>query len=264
MTNALFQKLLASYANRTAKIRAGMFDSSGAYRVPEEVLNKIGCIVSLLDEQIDQFCGEGEYLLIYNFQTLNVLEKDGLYSLDMLIKPMTKISDPQITAGRPVTLVVDGMTGDVMNNAAGMITLGIADEDDLQSEQPHIYGNYNDYKEPRFSDKLKELETAFYMEEQKKELDLKHGGDKPGGDSQQQVFSITLENTAAHQSVTFYYTSPSPAICPMETGLKPLMDSQGSSSSQSTKFDSSALTPPAGTIPEVGSLHPAPTGLVYL
>jgi len=163
-----FQGLLAKHTVTTSNVRALRTKwYSGVSRIPDEITSKMGSIVSLLQDEITKgrFCrGEDQYLLIYNFQPLQVERGDYLCSLDMVIRPISELGDLDNCTGEPFQLVVNGTTGAVGNSAYGyrMIAAGLEEEgeeseEEEESEMPLIYGNYKDYSDP--IDFLNEVST---------------------------------------------------------------------------------------------------------
>lgn len=140
-----FQKLLKQTTENTQNVRSYNKNwYSGVSKVPDEKAREIGGIVLFLQEMIykGELCKPGEYLMIYNFQPLHISDTDYLCSLDMVIRPMSKINDLESCDGETVQLVVDINNRKILNNAYGMLLMGIGDED----EGPCLcYGNYSDY-----------------------------------------------------------------------------------------------------------------------
>jgi hypothetical protein len=175
MGNEEFQKLLAEHANKTSNIRGASFTHSGVNRIPDEIVKKIGSIVSLIQAQIDKgmfatVCKKDEYLLIYNFQPL-VTSPNYLCSLDMAVKPIQQINDLSNSGRKLLQLVIDGTTGDVMNNTAGMMAMGIMgnEEEEEEEEPPISHGNYHEYSNPLGNhEKLKGSKDAFDLDSSEK------------------------------------------------------------------------------------------------
>lgn len=151
-----FQKLLTQCTERTQHVRTiNKWTSSGVSRIPDEITSKIDGIVSLLEDNIKKglLCAKDEYLMIYNFQPLYVSETIYLCSLDMLIRPKSKIADLGNCEGKPLQLIVDGMNGKVADNAYAEQMLELYDDEEEEEEEvvptPVCYGNYFDYSEPK-------------------------------------------------------------------------------------------------------------------
>jgi hypothetical protein len=153
MKNAEFLALIATNTNKTTHIRtySGCW-YTGVSRIPEELTTKIGKIIALLQAKINQgqLCDKSkECLLIYNFQPASVSHNHLFCTLDMLVKPLADIQKTDQNIGKPLQLIIDGNTSQVVNNTKGMIDMGLiteseAKEDDL--DPPIVYGNYHDFK----------------------------------------------------------------------------------------------------------------------
>jgi len=149
MKNAELIALLIANTNKTRNLRTyGNKWFSGARRICDRIATKVGQMIALIQDKIDQgeiINGRYESLLLYNFQPL-FSDKGAVYiTLDMLIKPIEKIHDTHDLSGTPIQLVVDGNSGEVMNNARAMLKLGMMD--DIQEIQnPKYYGNYSEYR----------------------------------------------------------------------------------------------------------------------
>jgi hypothetical protein len=179
MNNSDFQKLLAGHADKTSNIRAAAsFVFSGVNRIPDDIVTKIGGVVSLLQQQVNKghLCEKDEYLLIYNFQPLYITDENYFCSLDIVVRPAEKINELNNSSGRPLQLVINGTTGEVMNNVAGMAAMGIPDEEE---GLPAIYGNYNDHSNPQnFMERLNFIEILTDAGDTKKSAEVKAENDK--------------------------------------------------------------------------------------
>ncbi|MCE3238440.1 MAG: domain S-box protein [Gammaproteobacteria bacterium] len=174
MKSAEFLALIAANANKTKNLRSyfGPWPSS-INRVPDEIAGKVGRIVAFVQAKINEghFCNkETEYLLIYNFQPLHLSKKDVIYySLDLLRKPTSRIKRVKEKIGEPMQLVIQGETGDVMNNSQFMVSVELATIEEIardKLEPPTIYGNYTAYAAPccfvtLLSDELLSAELLF-------------------------------------------------------------------------------------------------------
>lgn len=153
MKNADFVALLTANCNKTTNLRVySRVWPSGARRVPTHILNRIGCLVSLLQKKINEkiLCDpDTEGIIIYNFQPILVTEECKFCSIDMLIVPIKALDRTGELNGVPKHLVVDLTTSEVVNNTKSMLDLGLIDEEDIQAEAmepPIVYGKCNDYE----------------------------------------------------------------------------------------------------------------------
>jgi len=129
--------------------------ASGARRIPERVLFIIGKVISLIVHNIEQgrICSRSsnaeECLLLYNLQPLIYFEGTLYCAVDMLIKPYAEIDETHILVGRPLQLIVNAETSEVMNNTKGMLDMKMIDHTDLKEdsdlELPASYGFFSNY-----------------------------------------------------------------------------------------------------------------------
>ncbi len=150
MKSTEFLALIAANANKTKNLRSyfGSWPSS-INRVPDNIAGKVGRVVAFVQAKINEghFCNkETEYLLIYNFQPLHLSQNNIIYySLDLLRKPTSRIKRVKEKIGEPIQLVIQGETGDVMNNSQFMVEVELATVEEIardKLEPPTIYGNY--------------------------------------------------------------------------------------------------------------------------
>ncbi|MCE3238584.1 MAG: hypothetical protein K0R24_1565, partial [Gammaproteobacteria bacterium] len=174
MKSPEFLAIIAANANKTKNLRSyfGPWPSS-INRVPDEIAGKFGRIVSFVQTKINEgyFCNkETEYLLIYNFQPLHLSpNKTIYYSLDLLRKPASRIKHVKEKIGEPMQLVIQGKTGEVMNNSQFMVDVELATVEEIardKLEPPTLYGNYTMYPAPccfvvLLSDELLSAELLF-------------------------------------------------------------------------------------------------------
>jgi hypothetical protein len=217
MNNSDFQKLLAEQADKTPNIRAAAsFAFSGVNRIPEEIVTKIGSVVSLLQSQVNKgcFCNKDEYLLVYNFQPLLIEDENYFCSLDMVVKPTEKMNELNNSSGKPLQLVINGTTGEVMNNVAGMAAMGIPDEEEQEEELPAIYGNYKDYSNPQnFMERLTFIEILTDIGVNQKSSEVKIANDKVSGSDLSLTFKFTSQMILQTMSLSDFNTDnliPSP------------------------------------------------------
>jgi len=154
MKNAEFVALLIANTNKTRNLRTyGRKWFSGARRLNDCVLCNIGHVIALIQANINQgkiINKHEECLLVYNFQPLPWEEScngvTALYlTLDMMIRPMEVINDTQTLDGKPIQLVVEAVSGEVMNNTKAMLQLGLIFPDELEGEVPESYGYFKNY-----------------------------------------------------------------------------------------------------------------------
>jgi len=152
MKNAEFVALVIANTNKTMRMRTyGEKWHSGARRLKDSFSHKIGCVVALIQDQIDKgkIVNDDQGLLLYNIQPLYHASQDSdcFVSIDVLIKPMCELNDTHELTGTPLQFVVNVSTGEVMNNTKALQELGMLDEDEEpdESKKPTSYGNYNDY-----------------------------------------------------------------------------------------------------------------------
>lgn len=147
-----FKDLAEKSAGQTTNVRIYQdWGNCGVARVPDDVAKKIPAIIALLQANIHKglLCNkEEQYLLIYNFQPLG----QHYYSLDILLKPKEKIEETdKLLGGTTLQLVVNGHTGEVINNAKAwseIIKIETGEDENYgdASKEAHIsYGNYNHY-----------------------------------------------------------------------------------------------------------------------
>jgi len=178
MKNSEFIALLIANTNKTKNIRTyGSKWFSGARRINDAILCKFGHIIALIQAKIDEGCiiedKHNEHILLYNVQPLFCSDnkngsdhvvngkKDDIGSkplyevgadifyitLDMVVKPMCDVDNTHALFGTPMQLVVDAVTGEVMNNTKAMLLIGlIFPEDTDDSDDPPIsYGSFHQY-----------------------------------------------------------------------------------------------------------------------
>jgi len=172
MKNADFVALVVANTNKTKNLRTyGEKWFSGARRVADRVLCKIGQVIALIQVRINEgkiINKDTECLLVYNIQPLLLAgaspssiattpDGDGsggksknqysLYlTLDMIIKPHTEINNTHNLVGKPLQLVIEAVSGEVMSNTRAMLQLGIILPEDVGPED-HIesYGSFKDF-----------------------------------------------------------------------------------------------------------------------
>lgn len=112
------------------------------------MLCRVGHIITLIQANINKgkiINRATESLLLYNFQPLPCeQQKEGevgtLYlTIDMMIKPIAQINDTHKLDGRPIQLVVEAVSGEVMNNSQAMLQLGLLRPEELGG----LYEKYN-------------------------------------------------------------------------------------------------------------------------
>jgi len=151
MKNAELIALMIANTNKTKNMRTyGKRWFSGARRICDKVATKVGHMIALIQDKIDQgeiINGKEQALLVYNFQPLLANKHAAYVSFDMVIKPIEQINETHDLSGVPIQIVVDGISCEVMNNACAMINMGLTDvefhDEDLQN--PIHYGNYSEY-----------------------------------------------------------------------------------------------------------------------
>jgi len=138
--------LALANANQTSQVRVYSQKWGSIHSLPNEIASHIGSIMNFLQMQIEQgqFCKKDEYLLLYNFQALQVEESAYLCSLDILIKPLSTLHQTDVLLGKPFQLVLNGTTGEVMNDAKALIEMGLSPEEDEQENEnyPISFGHY--------------------------------------------------------------------------------------------------------------------------
>lgn len=167
MKNADFVALVVANTNKTKNLRTyGEKWFSGARRVADRVLCKIGQVIALIQIRINEgkiINKDTECLLVYNIQPLLLAglspssvattpdgDVNGQYSLyltlDMIIKPYEEINNTHTLVGKPLQLVIEAVSGEVMSNARAMLQLGIILPEDVGPED-HIesYGSFKDF-----------------------------------------------------------------------------------------------------------------------
>jgi len=121
---------------------------SGARRICDGISTQIGKMIALMQDRIDH--GEiidkkEECLLVYNFQPLCSDNDVHYLTFDMVIKPIAEIDNTHDITGKPIQVVVDCNSGEVMNNAMAMLKMGLTDcPSDV--ENPVSYGFYTNYR----------------------------------------------------------------------------------------------------------------------
>jgi hypothetical protein len=151
MNRSEFVALARANTDRTSNIRiSSNWNSSGVSQVKDGVAKEFGCVIALLQAQIEkgQLCKKDEFLLIYNFQLIQTVEEVDYYSLDMLIKPIHNIEEIEHNGGRSLQLIINGATSEVMNNSKGMVDMDLCSEKELLQngeDAPTSLGNYNHY-----------------------------------------------------------------------------------------------------------------------
>eukprot|EP01113_Clastostelium_recurvatum_P009511 TRINITY_DN14586_c0_g1_i1.p1 TRINITY_DN14586_c0_g1~~TRINITY_DN14586_c0_g1_i1.p1 ORF type:complete len:239 (+),score=7.51 TRINITY_DN14586_c0_g1_i1:49-765(+) len=156
MKNSDLITLLIANTNKSNHMRTySKHWPSGARRIPDETLYRIGCIISLLDCRLHEGliapgCKNGtEALLLYNIQPMIIQQGHQLCSLDFLVKPRSKMNDTDTLEGQPLQLVFDIGTTEVMNNTQGMILLGLVTQQDLREDEdmppPQSYGFFSQF-----------------------------------------------------------------------------------------------------------------------
>jgi hypothetical protein len=171
MKNADFVALVVANTNKTKNLRTyGEKWFSGARRVADRVLCKIGQVIALIQVRINEgkiINKDMECLLVYNIQPLLLAgaspssiatapdgNGDGIgksqYSLyltlDMIIKSFAEINNTHNLVGKPLQLVIEAVSGEVMSNTKAMLQLGIILPEDVGPED-HIesYGSFKDF-----------------------------------------------------------------------------------------------------------------------
>lgn len=148
MKNSDFLMALLANCNQTDRIRACTKDrkwrGSGAFAVDDKITKNIGAIVSFLDQNLRNFCADNEMLLIYNFQSANI---DHYVSLQAIKKPKEEIDNTDDNSGKPIEIIINGETGEVMNPNQCWLNLGITNKENLaaEGESAIIYGNFKKY-----------------------------------------------------------------------------------------------------------------------
>jgi CheY-like chemotaxis protein len=121
-----FKSLAVKAANKTSNVRLSKksWENSGVHNIPDKIAEKIDCFVPFIQKQINNglFCKKNEYLLLYNFQLLQP-KKPYFCSIDIVIKPLSKIAEIDTVEGQTLQLVINGDTGEVMNNIKGMMEM---------------------------------------------------------------------------------------------------------------------------------------------
>jgi len=140
------------YANMLPNIRVCTKSSrvNGVYHAPYHVLEKIEYIIGFIQSRINKgdFCKKNQFLLLYNFQPLQA-DNSCFYSIDMMVKPILKIFETDIIKGQPLQLVVNVITGEVMNNTKCLIELGLGSQSQVSKQRldpPKSYGSYHQYE----------------------------------------------------------------------------------------------------------------------
>eukprot|EP01113_Clastostelium_recurvatum_P001007 TRINITY_DN10430_c0_g1_i2.p1 TRINITY_DN10430_c0_g1~~TRINITY_DN10430_c0_g1_i2.p1 ORF type:complete len:294 (-),score=82.52 TRINITY_DN10430_c0_g1_i2:756-1637(-) len=156
MKNSEFIVLLTANTNKTNYLRTySKHWPSGARRVPDSMLFQIGRVISLLVSNPEQgkICpgckDKKECLMVYNFQPLHSHQGELFCALDMVVKPIAEIDNTTDLIGRPLQLIINMHTTEVMNNSKGMKNMGMLDEQDIiedeDLEPPVSYGFFKDY-----------------------------------------------------------------------------------------------------------------------
>lgn len=152
MKNTEFIALLVAHANKTTHIRAysGKWHIS-ANRIPDEITTKIGYILTLIQNKITQrqLIKPEQGLLIYNFESLFFENASThFYSLNMLIKPLSELNDTTKDMGKPLQLVINEKTAEILNTTKYLLDAGYLTPDEVAAEElepPISYGNYGKY-----------------------------------------------------------------------------------------------------------------------
>jgi len=159
MRNIEFLALLTANTYKTANIRtcptlAKNWDIQ-IEKIPDAVANRIGCIIMLMQERINQnlLCKKTEeYLLIYNIEVTPLPDKNFYWNLAVAINPISKINDLMNVTGNNIILAINGRTGEVMNATKCLLETGAQQPDEINwknpQEMPISYGNYNAYSPP--------------------------------------------------------------------------------------------------------------------
>lgn len=233
-----FQKLLNKSTVNTKHVRGFSKKwNSGVHRIPDEIVSNIGCIVLLLDDKVNNghFCKKDEYLMIYNFQPLYITNTTYLCSLDMLIRPISKINDLETCEGKPLQLVVDGQNRMIVDNTYAMIEMGLF-EDSEEEVLPICYGNYLDYLEPKasyFKDKLTALKSVnLAYSDMSREKKSDNESEELTSDNSKHWAGFTIAFDSSKQSGV---TSPVPSS----------LSSASSSTSLSSDSSLSSASPPS-------------------
>lgn len=151
MKNSELIALLVANANKTQHIRvySGKWHT-GASRIPDRIATKVGYILALLQDKINQ--GEllepDQCLLVYNFQPLAHSGEVDFYSMDMLIRPFAERNKTAQNIGKPYQVVINGKTEDVTNNSKYLVDMGYLTLDEIKDDQlepPIVYGHYPDH-----------------------------------------------------------------------------------------------------------------------
>jgi len=151
MKNAELIALMIANTNKTKNLRTyGKKWFSGARRICDRIATKIGKMIALIQDNIDRgkiINGKTQSLLVYNFQPLFANTSVALVTFDMVVKPIEEINNTHDMSGMPLQLVVDIVSGDVMNNARAMSKMNLSGpdfHDDIQN--PVLYGNFREYQ----------------------------------------------------------------------------------------------------------------------
>jgi CheY-like chemotaxis protein len=145
-----FKSLAVKATNKTSNVRISKksWENSGVHNIPDKISEKIDCFVDFIQKQINNglFCKKNEYLLLYNFQLLQPT-KPYFCSIDIVVKPLSKIAEVDTVEGPTLQLVINGDTGDVMNNIKGMLEIRTIHQlifSPIQAgrHSPKTYGNY--------------------------------------------------------------------------------------------------------------------------
>jgi hypothetical protein len=151
MKNAEFVALLTSNTNKTNNVRtySGKW-VIGASKLPDNVTNHIGHLVSFLQAKIDEglICNrDTEGLLIYNFQPIIFHDKELYCNLEALIVSRHQLEMTDLKEGVPIQFFLNTVTGEVSNPTKGMMDLGLVTEDEILQEghQPIVYGTFMDH-----------------------------------------------------------------------------------------------------------------------
>jgi len=151
MKNAEFVALVVANTNKSRNLRTyGRKWFSGARRLNDCVLCNIGHVIALIQANINLgkiINKHEESLLVYNIQPLGQENTTSLYlTMDMMKRPIELIDDTQTLDGKPVQLVVEAVSGEVMNNTKAMLQLGLVCVDELDGDVPESYGCYKNYR----------------------------------------------------------------------------------------------------------------------
>lgn len=148
MKNLDFIALLIANTNKTKRIRTyNERWHTGVRRCPDAITERIGSVVHILDDCIEQLCNCDEHLLVYNFQMTGIPDWEGgvLCSMYMIVKSLSKIEETDKLIGRPLQIIVRD-NGEVMNDTRALLLLDCLDEgEEVGNDVPILYGNFFDF-----------------------------------------------------------------------------------------------------------------------